>query len=295
MMCQAQQEPQFTHNMFNHAGINPGYSGLSNLVVITGIHRQQYVGFGDGAPVTTNLTAEMPIKLLRGGAGISIVSDEIGYFNDISVKLSYAYHLTLGFGTLGIGPQISFINKSLDFAEFEPTDDGDVVISGQGEDSDMAVDVGIGGFYMHDLWYGGFSTTNILESSSDLNAAEVEQKRTYYLTGGYFDALPGNDIFDITPSVFLKTDFTSTQLDVNSLVKYRKKFWGGLTYRINDAVSIMAGASFKQIDVGYAYDITTSELGYKGKGKGSHEVMVRYSFTLKVDRLPQQYKNVRFL
>ena len=43
----AQQDPQFTHNMFNHAFVNPGSFGMSNGITITSIFREQWLGFKD--------------------------------------------------------------------------------------------------------------------------------------------------------------------------------------------------------------------------------------------------------
>lgn len=43
----AQQEPQFTLNMFNHMAVNPGYAGLRDAITVTGIMRQQWIGIKD--------------------------------------------------------------------------------------------------------------------------------------------------------------------------------------------------------------------------------------------------------
>ncbi len=40
----AQQEAQFTHNMFNNMGVNPGLAGMRNAICATGLARQQWVG-----------------------------------------------------------------------------------------------------------------------------------------------------------------------------------------------------------------------------------------------------------
>ena len=43
----AQQEPQFTQNMFNRVFTNPGFSGISDGICVTGLIRQQWAGFKD--------------------------------------------------------------------------------------------------------------------------------------------------------------------------------------------------------------------------------------------------------
>jgi hypothetical protein len=47
------------------------------------------------------------------------------------------------------------------------------------------------------------------------------------------------------------------------------------------------------VKVGYSYDFDTSALA--NFSKGSHEIMLGYSFTLGVEKTPQKYKSIRFL
>ena len=37
------------------------------------------------------------------------------------------------------------------------------------------------------------------------------------------------------------SDFTTWQMNVNLLLDYKEKYWGGLSYRIQDAVSFILG------------------------------------------------------
>jgi len=97
------------------------------------------------------------------------------------------------------------------------------------------------------------------------------------------------------PSVLVKTDAASTQFDINALLKYNNQFWGGVSYRQTDAIVAMVGASFKDINIGYAYDITTSAMGENKRSSGSHEIMLGYCFKIEIERIPQSYRNVRFL
>ena len=80
-----QQEPQFTQNMFNMMSVNPGYAGHGDAICITLMHREQWMGFkqeiGEGdnkekirvSPVTSNISASIPLKLLHGGLGVNIM------------------------------------------------------------------------------------------------------------------------------------------------------------------------------------------------------------------------------
>ncbi|MGA1363773.1 MAG: PorP/SprF family type IX secretion system membrane protein, partial [Schleiferiaceae bacterium] len=96
----AQQDVQFTQYYHNRLGFNPGVAGTGDGICLNLGQRLQWVGF-DGAPTTQNLNASIPVDLLHGGLMVNVVNDRIGYFEDISAAVGYAYQLELGNGTLG--------------------------------------------------------------------------------------------------------------------------------------------------------------------------------------------------
>ena len=83
------------------------------------------------------------------------------------------------------------------------------------------------------------------------------------------------------------------QGDINAIAMYNNQFWGGITYRVQDAIVPVIGFQWNSIKVGYAYDITTSDL--KGYSSGTHEIMLRYCFKMPENKTAQRYRNVRFL
>ena len=60
----AQQDPQFTQNMFNRLYYNPAYAGSSNALCGTAIHRQQHTSF-EGNPVTTILNLDASFNIME--------------------------------------------------------------------------------------------------------------------------------------------------------------------------------------------------------------------------------------
>jgi hypothetical protein len=100
----------------------------------------------------------------------------------------------------------------------------------------------------------------------------------------------------LKPSIFAKTDASSTQLDVNALVEYNKLVWGGVSYRIQDAIAVLAGVNFPMVQglkLGVSYDITTSALG--DHSSGSLEFMIKYCTTIVKQPKREVYHSVRFL
>ncbi len=297
----AQQEPQFSHNMFNNMGINPGYAGIRNAICATALARQQWVGFRDEEltrvnPETYSFTVDAPISFIKGGLGLGFIQDQLGFETSLGIKLSYSYHHELDMGKLGIGAQVGILDKRIDFTNFRPISDGDPVLSGAGEESRMLTDLGLGVFYQLDnqLW-GGLSVSQIAQTTKELGNANYELKRHTYLTAGYNYPLPNQPSFVLSPSTLIKTDLNSMQLDINTLITYNNRFWGGVSYRLQDAAVIFLGLNIEQISIGYSYDLTTSPIGRGGRSYGSHEIFVQYCFNLDIDKIKETHRNVRFL
>ena len=323
----AQQDAQFTQNMFNNMYTNPGYAGINKRICLTTLYRQQWVGFkstvtnADNStsevktnPQTTVISIDAPIRALRGGIGLSLFSDKLGFENNLGVKIGYAFHLGIGSGLLGIGIQAGFLNKSIDFSKLIPAEDGDPILtSNTGKKSLFMTDISFGLFYnIPGKAYVGLSSNELIQSkmkwaynsSSDIRSDKSKLKRHYYLTGAYHWAISGTD-WELSPYVFIKTDFASAQYDITAMAKWRNMIWAGLSYRVQDAVAIIIGAypfnqpnmspALQQIKIGYSYDVTTSALGRSGRSSGSHEIMLGYCFKITTTPKPTSYKNVRFL
>ena len=210
------------------------------------------------------------------------------------VKLGYCYQMNLGNGKLGIGVNANFNNKSIpDPGKFNPIDPSDPIISGLSASGVMISDMSVGVFLQKPNYYLAFSSTQILETkkTSGDGTAFYKNRRHYYLTGGHDIVLPAYQGFVFTPSVFLKSDGNTFQADVNLLAKYNNKIWFGSSYRISDAVSLMVGMAFKDIEIGYSYDIPTSRIA----ATGSHEIMARYRFKLEREKTRTGYRNTRYL
>lgn len=295
----SQQDPQFTQSMFNQMSINPGYAGSNDMICFSLLTRQQWVGF-EGSPSSTVLTANTPFKLfgIPSGAGLSLMNDQVGFENNLSIALAYAYRLDLGPGKLGIGLNAGVFNKALKPEWQIPSSENHTPVAGdplipENDESHVSLDLGLGLYYKTDDLYVGVSTTHLNEAKLKYTKGTPYLKRHYYLIAGYRLPLT-NPLFEITPSFLIYSDGKTSQVSINTIVLYNKKFWGGVTYRAGDAISGMIGLElFSGVRIGYAYDFTTSDI--RKNSTGSHEFMVGYCFNLSLDRSPQRYKSVRFL
>ena len=294
----AQQDPQISQHMFNQLMINPGYAGNSGFINLQLLNRQQWVGF-PGAPVTTVFQIDTPLKLIgdEDGLGFTVVKDAIGYENNVTFGLNYSYRFQLGQGLLGCGASLGLMNKNLkpgwsDSQGGDLVDGSDPALPKQ-EVNGILTDIGAGLYYRHKKYYVSFSSLHITQPSFAFEEkGHYSLKRHYYLTGGY-NLEPNDDRFTVQPSFLLKSDGATFQLDLDLLVQYKQRFWGGLGYRHKDAVVVFLGFEMLNgLKIGYSYDVNTSVLSRYNSG--SHELFVSYALLLNKNR-GQKSKSVRFL
>ena len=301
----SQQDAQFTQNMFNKLAVNPGSAGHNGGFCATLLTRTQWIGF-DGRPQTHQFSGDA--KFGRHGVGLTIAQDQLGIERSFAVKGTYAFHLSLGPGKLGIGLDIGMVSKSFT-NNFVAIDDYTLDPSiPNANTSAKSFDAGFGLFYeIENTMYVGISTLHLPESAFEetadaggAGALDFQQTRHYYIMAGYEkDISGGSQKWILKPSVLAKTDASSAQLDINALVVYNNLAWGGVSYRLQDAIAVLAGVNVPDygqgtgLKIGLAYDITTSALG--DQTSGSIEFMVRYCKNISKTPKREVYHSVRFL
>lgn len=301
---QAQQAPIFTNYTNSYAYVNPGFAGMSEGINLLGLYRQQWMGFVDNdgnevAPQTFLLTGDMPFRKLHGGLEFSVMNDKLGFENNVNIGLGYSFHADLGGSTLGVGVAGTLLNRTVDFSQLHPNNEGDPLISGLGEESDMLFDFNVGLFWqIPESFYLGFSVINVLESmghalnDNNTSSASFTTDRTFYLLAGYPFQIEDIPYLTFEPSVSVMSNLSSTQFNASARVIYNNLFSLGVNYRFQESIGLMAGIKIKDITLVYSYDINTMGLGVV---PGSHEIGLSYCFKLDLDRTPRDYRSVRYL
>jgi len=290
----AQQDPQYSQYWFTKMGYNPGYAGANGAYCGTLLYRDQWAGFG-GEPKTLFFSLDAPFYILHGGLGIVVTSDQLGVNTNRSFGLSYAYRARIGNGRLGIGVSGSYYQQSIDGSKFIYNDPGDQSIP-TANVSAGTFDLGFGAYYNTDKLYVGISSLHLQEGTISLATLQGSEKTTlarhYYLTGGYTVNLTPS--LDLKPSVLVKTDAASTQADITADLSYHNRFWGGVSYRLQDAIILNFGlVVIPDLKVGIAYDLTTSDI--KTYDSGSFEIAVNYCHKFVIVKPKTFHKTVRFL
>lgn len=93
----AQQDPEYTHYIYNMSIVNPAYAtGVPAMMNFGGLYRTQWVG-AVGAPKTFTFFGHSAITE-KIEAGISFISDDIGdgAKKENNVYADFAYVLKLG-------------------------------------------------------------------------------------------------------------------------------------------------------------------------------------------------------
>ncbi len=297
-VAKAQQDPQISQHMFNQLMINPGFAGNSGEINLMLLNRQQWVGF-PGAPVTTVFQTDASLKLIGNadGLGLTVVKDELGYEKNVSFGLNYSFRFRLGEGQLGCGVSLGMMNKNLR-PGWSESQGGDLVDSSdpalpKQEVNGILTDIGAGLFYRHKRYYLALSSLHLNQPSfAFAEKGHYSLNRHYYLTGGYNYEL-NDDRFTFQPSFFAKSDGTTSQIDLDLLLQYNRRFWGGFGYRNKDAVVVFLGFEMQNgLKIGYSYDLSTSILSRYNSG--SHELFISYAVLLNKNK-GQKTKSVRFL
>jgi len=288
----AQQDPQFSQNMFNKLANNPGFAGSRGNISTSVLHRSQYMGFGDdggAAASTQNFSIDAELPFLYGGVGLNVVKDNIAYFSNLGLQASYAYRTELGVGQIGMGMSVGMYQSSLDGSKFSFAEPGDDAIPTSSV-SGSKLDIGAGVYYNTQDAYIGLSSAHMTEPVVEWSdGAKFPLTRHYFLIAGYYHEL--NPVLSFNPSIYLKSDGTTSQLDINTNLIYNNKMWGGVSYRLDEGLSLLAGMNINDdLRFGLAYDVTMlNEL------TNSFEIMLGYSFKINYDKPVSKYKNPRFL
>jgi type IX secretion system PorP/SprF family membrane protein len=287
----AQQDPQFTQNMFNKLANNPGFAGSRGVIATSILHRSQWIGFSEnGAGASTqNFSIDAELPFLYGGVGLNVVKDNIAEFSNLGLQASYAYRTELGVGQIGMGMSVGMFQSGLDGTKLNAAQAGDNAIP-LSSVSGSKLDIGAGVYYNTQDVYIGISSSHMTEPVVEWSdGVNYPLARHYFLIAGYYHEL--NPLLSLNPSIYLKSDGATSQLDINTNLIYNNKMWGGVSYRLDEGLSLLAGMNVNEdFRFGLAYDVTMMNAM-----SNSLEFMLGYNFKIKTKKVMSKYKNPRFL
>ncbi len=275
-----QQLPQFSQYMFNQYAFNPAYAGVKPSWEAVTNNRYQWLGITD-APRTFTLSAQGPFKKENMAIGGYVYTDVVGPTRRIGFQASYAYHVRLSDNIqLSFGLAFGFNEWILDADKITTYDPNDFYFS-NGLLKSFDPDGKFGLYLYHKDWHFGASIAQMLHNKvsflSTQTGSETYMEDHFYFHGGYTFRLD-DDNWQIEPTFLLKMGLPAPlKFDMNVRVSWRNTIWVGGGWRSNDAIPLMVGYRYKDLlSVGYAYDITTTNL--KNYSTGTHELMLGFTF-----------------
>lgn len=281
----AQQDPEYTHYMYNMSAVNPAYATGEAAMLNTGaLYRTQWVG-AVGAPKTFTFFGHTALSD-KIEVGMSLISDDIGdgAKKENNFYADFAYILELGGkNKLSFGMKAGFTSLQSNFNGFR-FESGDLTtdLAFSQNINTTKPNIGVGAYYFTDNYYVGLSVPNLfnskhIEEKAGINAYGSEEMHTF-LTAGYVFQI--NDMFKLKPAFMSKfVSGSPITLDVSANVLYDNKFELGIAYRLDDAFSALMNVNVTpNLRVGYAYDYTTSNLGQFNSG--THEIILLFNLDL---------------
>lgn len=296
----SQVEAQLSQYMFHPEAFNPASMGENGMAHAIGQYRTQWVGM-PGAPETMYFSVNAPFVTKKNthAIGITFLNDKAGAFINQSASLQYAFKKKVGKGLLSVGANLGFMSIGFDAdsakneIQSEYHDAVDPIVP-MIDENGMGFDVTLGAYYSTPKYYAGISYVHLNNPSFKLGDKSVFHATGITYINGGFDVNLEETKFVLKPSTLIKTDFTTFQVDVSTRLEYDKKYWGGLSYRLQDAVTLLGGISLANgISLGYSYDLPTGKL--LTVTSGSHEFFLSYGFALDMSKNKKRYKSIRIL
>ena len=314
LVAKSQQDPYYTHFMLNKVAFNPGAAGYKDAICANLLAHRQWTGLSNEdeipfntantigrqpiGPTTYFASVTAPVKLLKGGAGLTFMSDAVGYERTVNVKVSYAYHHEFkNYSRLQVGFDVGMLQKEFDGSFYNPRQPNDPLIPTMAS-SGRTFDLGLGAYYNNPNLANlevGLSATHLTGGtvSYDVNGTpnDVAIVPNLYMVASTSHLL-GNII--LQPNVWVKSISTTTQFDLNCRALFNQVYVAGLSYRDGgrsaflDAFALQLGYYIKEnFYLGYSYDIPIT----RGlAGGGTHELFVSYCFNLSVEPPPTRWR-----
>lgn len=281
----AQDEPVYSHYMFNSMSFNPAYAGNKDMLHLQSTYRMQWLGI-DGAPRTIQASIDAPMYK-KMSAGLEILQDKIGDFNTNKIYGSYAYRINVNAASrLSFGLAAGLEMRSIERAANAINDPiyNNIALSKNIFNAKAGI------YYSNDDYYVGASVSSLIKSENYFNSNLINPYRNYYLTAGYLIKIGENTV--LYPSILYKDDFNKNSLfNATTLVGYKSIIWAGLSYRSGLSMFSSTKSEYDNVTskvmgllidlelndkfrLGYNYDYSLSYLN--NYENGSHEFSVSY-------------------
>lgn len=283
----AQQIPTLNHYIYNPYIINPAAAGAQEYGNVFLTHKRQWDGV-PGAPVTSMLSYDAPLRGSKIGFGFSLLNDQVHILNRNMGSATFSYRIPFSKKTLhrlGFGISAIALGQNIDYNRVVGNQaDPNLLRNGL---TAFQFDASAGLLYQYKTFEFGFAVPQLLGSQLDYSSSNqrstFSNTRHYIVHSSYHHTF-GTSGIGVKPIVMARfiNGFDSPQANVDGtvIIDWKKKFWVGAGYRYysQDALNLTAGVKLAdRITIAYSFEGGMG--GSKGQYLGnSHEVTLNYYF-----------------
>jgi type IX secretion system PorP/SprF family membrane protein len=271
--ARAQQDPLYAQYLNNPFVINPAYGGMTQNLNTTLSYRYQWAGF-EGSPKTINANGHISLANNKMGAGLILLSDQLGANSTNELFATYSYHLPLDNRyTLSFGLQGGVSNYQINNDKINAQNKTDPFF--QGTVSKIAPNLGMGLILSSDRLMLGISVPRMLEASLRADDMQASQySKHFYAMGSYLFIL--SERIRLRPSVLLKAVSGSpTSVDFNAALIIHENYQAGVLTRDFSTYGIFCQALIKDsFRLGYVFEVPTA--ASVGVNFVTHEVTIGF-------------------
>ncbi len=314
------QDPQFSQFYAAPLYLNPGFAGTTPYIRAGANFRSQWPSL-DARFTTYSFYADYFLEDYNSGLGLLVTADKEGLANltSTSVGIQYAYELRINERfTFRPGVQVAYVIRDINFDRLTFGDQFDETgfispISAEpfatGENIGY-VDFSFGGLFFSKNFWLGVAAHHLNTPNQSLVDGNSELPIKYSIHSGYrlpLPAGPGHRGFNkdgkersITPNFQYKRQGEFDQLELGTYLTIEPIVFG-VWYRgipgqsfegINDkeAIILLVGLTADNLNIGYSFDYTISELGIASGG--AHEISISYRFPPDPRRPPKSVRQI---
>lgn len=301
------QDIQYSQYYANPLYLNPAFTGAIQSHRVAVNHRLQWPNLPK-AFANYSFSYDFNAADLNSGFGVLLNVDRAGSANLKNTSAAFNYSYSVNFDDRWvIKPAVSFgfVSRSIDYEKLVFGDQIDFGIDGAPTQDPSVTAIKNNGFfevgsglliYSKRFW-GGLSAYHMNQPNNSLirGPGYLPMKLTVH-SGMRFEL--GNKTFkdikkaSVAPSFIYKIQGEFQQLDVGASFHYEPVmlglFYRGMPweqhvndYTNHDAVILIFGVEFNQIQFGYSFDSNISKLS--SASGGAHEISLSYLFDIRRD------------
>ena len=317
------QDPQFSQFYAAPLYMNPAFAGSTQQGRAGINYRNQWPAI-DANFTTISAFADFYIEDKNSGVGGLLTRDYVGVvgLQSISFSLQYAYQLQITKElSFRPGVQVGIVSRSINFGDLTFGDQFDPntgqIANGTAEalntgQSKLFPDISFGGlFFSKNAWLG-IAAHHITQPNQSILGAEdkLDTKYSFHAGWKFFfrPGLMGNGFYSrpsersIAPVIQYRKQGPFSQADLGLYYTFEPLIIGtwyrGIPFQTvngfsnHESIVLLVGLTLKgekdNLNIGYSYDYTISQLGIASGG--AHELSLVYSWPIRNPRKPPKDK-----